>query len=45
MTLFSGVQGASPEFGSAIDRFFAGEPDEATLRLLRDKAFAAGSSR
>lgn len=33
MTLFSAVGGDAP-FAAALDRFFAGEPDRATLRLL-----------
>lgn len=33
MTLFSAVGGDAP-FAAALDRFFAGEPDRATLRML-----------
>lgn len=33
MTLFSAVGGDAP-FAAALDRFFAGEPDRATLRIL-----------
>jgi Ca-activated chloride channel family protein len=35
MTLFSRVKGASPIFQHILDKFFAGQPDEQTLDILR----------
>jgi uncharacterized protein (DUF1810 family) len=36
MTLFSGVEGADPVFKQVLDRYFDGNPDPLTLRLLGD---------
>jgi uncharacterized protein (DUF1810 family) len=36
LTLFSTVS-SEPCFQAALERFFAGKPDQSTLRLLRDK--------
>jgi uncharacterized protein (DUF1810 family) len=35
MTLFADVAGDEPVFAQVIDRLYQGEPDEATLALLR----------
>ena len=34
MTLFARVPGASPVFQQVLDKFFSGQPDAQTLRLL-----------
>lgn len=34
MTLFAQVPGASPVFQQVLDKFFSGQPDAQTLRLL-----------
>lgn len=36
-TLFASVSPAGSVFQQLLDRFFGGEPDDATLRLLREK--------
>mgnify|MGYP006298483751 CR=1 FL=1 len=35
MTLFSRVSGADPVFAQALEKYYGGEPDEKTLRILR----------
>ena len=35
MTLFAHVEGTQSAFGEALRKYFAGEPDQATLDLLR----------
>ncbi|WDF54095.1 DUF1810 domain-containing protein [Mucilaginibacter sp. KACC 22063] len=35
MTLFSQVPGADPVFASVLDKYFGGDADEKTLRLLQ----------
>ena len=34
MTLFSLVPSADPVFGKVLDKYFGGEPDDMTLRIL-----------
>ena len=36
MTLFAQVPAANPVFRAVLDKFFGGEPDEKTLRLLEE---------
>jgi uncharacterized protein (DUF1810 family) len=36
MTLFSQVPGAGPVFKKVLQKFYKGQSDEATLRILRD---------
>ena len=36
LTLFRAIDGAGGVFGRALDRFFDGQPDPKTLRLLAD---------
>mgnify|MGYP001097753526 FL=1 len=38
MTLFAAVAGEEPAFTQVLERFYAGEPDAATLALLGDDA-------
>jgi uncharacterized protein (DUF1810 family) len=38
MTLFARADPAEPVFGAALERFFAGEADLRTLRLLAEAA-------
>ena len=37
-TLFANVSPAGSVFGQLLDRYFGGEPDDQTLRLLRDQS-------
>lgn len=37
-TLFASVSSAGSVFGQLLDRYFGGEPDDQTLRLLRDQS-------
>lgn len=37
-TLFASVSAAGSVFQQLLDRFFGGEPDDATLRLLREES-------
>jgi uncharacterized protein (DUF1810 family) len=37
-TLFASVSPAGSVFGQVLDRYFDGEPDDMTLRLLRDQS-------
>jgi uncharacterized protein (DUF1810 family) len=37
LTLFSEAEGQGSVFSRALDRFYAGRPDDATLELLRDR--------
>jgi uncharacterized protein (DUF1810 family) len=34
MTLFSRVHGADPVFSEALEKYYGGEPDSKTLRIL-----------
>ena len=36
LTLFREIDGAGGDFGKALDKYFDGEPDAATLRLLAE---------
>jgi uncharacterized protein (DUF1810 family) len=36
LTLFAAVQPGEPVFQTALDRFYAGKPDQTTLGLLKD---------
>ena len=40
LTLFANVAPDAGVFGEALDRFFAGAPDERTLQLLANEAAA-----
>lgn len=43
MTLFAAAEPGEPIFQSALDKYFGGEADEQTLRLLRQKGEVSGS--
>ncbi len=36
VTLFGALPGAAPTFQAVLNRFYAGEPDDATLKLLAE---------
>ena len=44
LTLFAQVAGSSPVFATALDKYFSGEPDEATLGLLSRQQAASGGA-
>jgi uncharacterized protein (DUF1810 family) len=44
MTLFEAAAGAAGPFGAAIDAFFGGTRDEATLGLLAKRGSGLGSA-
>ena len=44
LTLFAQVAGSAPAFGEALNKYFSGKPDEATLGILSRQQVARGGA-